>query len=115
MSSVYIRMFVEKAKASVKELKDTVLASSTYQTKTVGERTNPAARPICSGVYAILQNEKDRQSHLVYMITIPEKPDELQEEFGVHEKGSFVMSVRNPETPAPANFARKTPAEFPKE
>ncbi|KAF8461084.1 hypothetical protein BDZ91DRAFT_765927 [Kalaharituber pfeilii] len=107
--------FVEKAKCTIKELKDTVLTPSAYETKTRGERTRKPARPVAEGVYAILKNKRDRQSHLAYILTVPNEPDELQMDFGLQEKGSFIMSVRNPDIPAPANVAVKLPAEFPRD
>lgn len=35
------------------------------------------------------------------MLTLPSSPSELQDDFGLREKGAFVVSVRNPATPAP--------------
>jgi hypothetical protein len=49
------------------------------------------------------------------MLTIPAKLDEIQEDFGLKEKESFVISVRNPQTPAPPNAAIPDPAEYSKE
>lgn len=79
------------------------------------ERTDYPAQPIGEGVYAITKSDNERQSHFVYMLTIPEKPNELQEDFGLKEQGSFVISVRNPQTPSPPNAALPDPAEYPKE
>jgi hypothetical protein len=79
------------------------------------ERTDYPARPVAEGVYAITKSEHDRQSHFVYMLTIPEMPGELQEELGLKKKGSFVVSVRNPANPAPANVGIPEPADYPKE
>ena len=80
------------------------------------EHHNHAARPVCQGIYALLHDENERQTHLVYILTIPEEPDDLQKEFGIQEKkGSFVLSVRNPETPAPPNVGVSKKPEFSKE
>lgn len=71
--------------------------------------------PIGEGIYAITKSENERSSHLAYMLTIPETPDELQKEFGLKTRGSFVVNVRNPSTPAPPQAGIPDPAEFPKE
>lgn len=70
---------------------------------------------IGEGIYAITKSENERSSHLAYMLTIPETPDELQKEFGLKARGSFVVNVRNPSTPAPPQAGIPDPAEFPKE
>jgi len=106
--------FVEEPSATLQELRN-YLKGRTYQTKTVGERTDFPAQPIGEGVYAITKSNNERQSHFVYMLTIPTKPDELQEDFGLKEKESFVISVRNPQTPSPPNAAIPDPAEYSKE
>lgn len=49
------------------------------------------------------------------MLTVPEELGEIQDGFGLKHKGSFVVSVRNPENPAPANAAVPDPAEYSKE
>jgi len=79
------------------------------------ERTDFPALPVGEGVYAITKSDNERQSHFVYTLTIPEKPSELQEDFGLKEKGSFIISVRNPQMPAPPNAAIPEPAEYSKE
>lgn len=70
--------------------------------------------PIGQGIYAITKGENERSSHLAYILTIPGTPDELQEEFGLKARGSFVVNVRNPSTPA-LQAGIPDPAEFPKE
>ena len=79
------------------------------------ERTDFPAQPIGEGIYAIAKSDNERQSHFVYMLTIPEKPSELQQDFGLQEKGSFVISVRNPKTPAPPNAGIPEPAKYSQE
>lgn len=79
------------------------------------ERTDFPAQPVGEGVYAITESDNERQSHFAYMLTVPEKPNELQHDFGLQEKGSFVILVRNPATPRPQNAAVSDPAEYPKE
>jgi hypothetical protein len=49
------------------------------------------------------------------MLTIPETPNELQRDFGLKEKGSFVISVRNPDYPPLPGQGPQLKAEFPKQ
>lgn len=79
------------------------------------ERKNSAMEPIGEGIYAITRGKNERSSHLAYILTIPDAPDELQKEFGLKARGSFVVSVKNPSTPAPPQAGIPDPAAFPKE
>jgi hypothetical protein len=105
--------FVEKSGASYDEIKGQFLAGEEYETKTKGTRHTPAATPIGEGVYAITTT--GRESHLVYMITIPEKLGEVQKDLGVQEQGSFIISTKNPKYPAPASARLPKGPEYPKE
>lgn len=71
--------------------------------------------PIGEGIYAITKSEKERSSHLAYILTLPPAPDELQKEFGLKERGSFIVNTRNPAKPAPPQAGIPDPAEFPQE
>jgi hypothetical protein len=104
--------FVEKAGTSFDTLKETFLTSSDYATKTSGTSHRPAATPVGEGVYAITST--GRESHLAYMLTIPEKLGEVQREIGLKEKGSFIISTRNPEYPAPKTAQLPGAPEYPK-
>ena len=42
-----------------------------------------------------------RQLHLVYRLALPERPGPVQEALGIERQGNFVLSVKNPEKPAP--------------
>ncbi len=79
------------------------------------ERHDFPAIPVAEGVYAITKTDNERQSHFAYILTIPETPKELQEDLGLKQKGSFIVSARNPSTPAPPNAGIPAPAEYPKE
>ncbi|KAK4125361.1 hypothetical protein N657DRAFT_644230 [Parathielavia appendiculata] len=105
--------FVEKSNVSFQTLKDEFLASGDYQTKTAGTRHTPAATPVGEGVYAITST--GRTSHLVYILTLPEKLGEVQKEIGLKERGSFVISTKNPEFPGPQNARLPKAPEYPKE
>ena len=106
-------VFVEKASASYEEIKRDFLSGSDYETKTAGTRHSPAATPVGEGVYAMTTT--GRESHLVYMSTLPEKLDEVQEELGVKDKGSFIISTKNPKYPGPANTQLPEGPGYPKE
>ncbi|KAF2967070.1 hypothetical protein GQX73_g6498 [Xylaria multiplex] len=105
--------FVEKSDSSLKTIKEKFLSSSDYETKTVGTRHSPAATPAAEGVFAITTT--GRESHLVYMITLPSKLGEVQTELGLREKGSFIISTRNPQYHAPRGVAFSKGADYPKE
>lgn len=91
--------FVEKSHASFQTLKDEFISASDYVTKTAGVRHTPAATPVAEGTYAITTT--GRESHLAYMITLPDSLGEVQREIGLKEKGSFIVSTRNPQYEAP--------------
>lgn len=95
--------FVEKANQSMKDLQEKFIAGSTYQTSTRGERHIEEARPYAEGVYAITSTR--RASHLAYMLTIPSDIGEIQENFGLYQRGSFIVQSKNPKFPGPS-FAR---------
>lgn len=105
--------FVEKTGASFQQLKDEFLASNDYDTKTAGTRHTPAATPVAEGVYAITSTGSD--SHLAYILTLPEELGEVQKEIGLKPKGSFIISTRNPQYPPPNNARLPKGPEYPEE
>lgn len=105
-------IFVEKAKASMEDIKSS-FASSDYATKTAGTRHTPAATPIGEGVYAITTT--GRESHLAYILTIPSELSEVQKDVGLRERGSFVTSVKNPQYAGPANATLPEGPKYPQE
>lgn len=70
----------------------------------------PAATPFAEGVYAITST--GRESHLAYHITMP-AIGEIQKELGLNERGSYVVSAKNPTAPSPANATLSNPAQYP--
>uniref|UniRef100_A0A8H7K3W8 Uncharacterized protein n=1 Tax=Bionectria ochroleuca TaxID=29856 RepID=A0A8H7K3W8_BIOOC len=106
-------IFVEKSNASFKNLKKSFLAGADYETKTAGTRHTPAATPVGEGVYALTTT--GRESHLAYMLTIPEKLDSAQKDLGIKEKGSFIISTKNPNYGGPANARLPKNPKFPTE
>ena len=103
--------FVEKAGQSMKDLQENFIASSTYQTKTVGESTVEEARPYAEGVYAITTTK--RASHLAYELTIPAFLGEIQENFGLHHRGSWLVQSKNPKFPGPPTGQLPQDPDFP--
>jgi hypothetical protein len=95
--------FVEKANQSMKDLQEKFIAGSTYQTSTRGERHIEEARPYAEGVYALTSTR--RATHLAYVLTIPSEVGEIQDNFGLDQRGSFIVQSKNPKFPSPS-FAR---------
>jgi len=99
---------VEKS-ASIQDLQQQ-FSSSEYVTKTFGTRHVPPATPVAEGVYTIIS--KGQQSHLVYQITFP-SIGEVQRAFGLSEKGSYIVSAKNPKFPGPSNMPVAHPPQYP--
>lgn len=106
-------VFVEKTQQSFEDLKENFLRASDYATKTAGTRHSPAATPVGEGIYAITST--GRQSHLAYILTLPAELDEVQQDIGLRERGSFITSTKNPSHPSPANAGLPKGAEYPAE
>lgn len=106
-------VFVEKTTMSFKDLKDSFLSATDYETKTAGTRHTPAATPVGEGIYAITTT--GRESHLAYILTIPAEMSEVQRDIGLREKGSFVTSTKNPKYPGPTNANLPKGPDYPKE
>lgn len=103
--------FVEKAGQTMKDLQENFIASSTYQTATRGERTVEEARPYAEGVYALTSTK--RTTHLAYLLTIPSEPGEIQESFGLHRRGSWIVQSKNPKFPGPPFAQLPKEPEYP--
>jgi hypothetical protein len=104
--------YVDAVADSPKKLAQS-LQEQTYQTKTRGERHQPAARPAGEGVYRILKHGD--HTHLVYVLELPEDLDRVQHELGIGEEASYVLSVKNPDQGgAPqAGLSADRQAEYP--
>ena len=103
--------FVEKAGVSMKTLQDTFITGEHYETSTRGERSIPEAKPFAEGVYAITSTR--RASHLAYVLTIPPNVGELQHDFGVYQRGSWVIQSKNPKYPGPSYARLPHDPEYP--
>lgn len=108
--------FVEKVGTSMAELKDDFFKGSEYSTKTTGTNHTPNVSLVGEGVYAFTNTGGGRgAAHLVYMLTVPSSLGEVQQDIGLKEKGSFVISLKNPEAPGPANAQLPQKPDWPKE
>jgi hypothetical protein len=103
--------FVEKAGTSVKQLQEDFIAGDTYETSTRGTREIPEAKPYAEGVYAMTSTK--RATHIVYHITLPEKPGAIQEDFGLSERGSWLVQSKNPKFPSPPSARLPKEPEYP--
>ncbi|OGM39280.1 BTB domain transcription factor [Aspergillus bombycis] len=103
--------FVEKTGQTMKELQENFIAGEKYETLTHGERTVPEAKPYAEGVYAITSTE--RASHLAYILTIPGEVGPLQEDFGLHARGSWIVQSKNPKYPGPSSAQLPKDPEYP--
>lgn len=105
--------FVEKVTREAGDIEEQ-LRGETYETKTRGERHQPPARPAGEGVYALTRH--DDHTRLSYILELPEEPDEVQREMNIEEEASYVLSVKNPEKPAPrgAGLGEEREADYPK-
>ncbi|KAF2005913.1 tetrapyrrole biosynthesis, uroporphyrinogen III synthase [Amniculicola lignicola CBS 123094] len=106
--------FVEKGNTSIKDLKESFLQGSEYETKPQGSRHVDHPTPVGEGVYVLTRTE-DRTTHLAYSLTIPSKLGEMQEDLGIKEQGSFIISIKNPERAGPASTRLPQKPDFPKE
>lgn len=96
--------FVEKAGMSMKDLHEQFIAGGSYETSTRGERTKPEAKPYAEGVYAITSTK--RASHLAYILTVPSEAGDIQQDFGLHKRGSWILQSKNPKYPGPAQLPK---------
>lgn len=105
--------FVEAVSRKPEDIED-ALDEACYQTKTRGERTRPAARPVGEGVYRIVRHGD--HTHLVYALELPEEPGEVQDALNIEPQASYIISVKNPEalTPARAGLRARRKASFPR-
>jgi hypothetical protein len=104
--------FVEKAGVTLKTLQDSLIAEHHYLTQTRGERTRPEARPYAEGVYAIISSGP-RSSHLAYILTIPSEVGDVQHDFGLRSRGSFIIQTKNPKYPGPSYAQLPKSPEYP--
>lgn len=104
--------FVKRVGRNPEDVEDE-LDEEVYKTKTRGTRLLPAARPVGEGVYEIAKHGD--HTHLAYALELPKRTGKVQEGFNLEEEGSYIITVKNPEKPAPegAGLNEEQKAEFP--
>lgn len=90
--------FVDKVGRRPSQVED-LLDRHQYETATRGERVLSAARPAGQGVYAIVRH--GTHTHLAYVLEFPKEPGQVQSDLDIEKKGSYIVTVRNPDAPAP--------------
>ncbi|RZM78696.1 hypothetical protein [Leptolyngbya iicbica] len=91
--------FVETVTDSAKAL-EAGLRREVYETKTRGDRTQPAVRPVGEGVYQLVVDD-DGQTRLVYALELPHDLGPAQQALNINQTGNYVISIKNPEQPSP--------------
>lgn len=103
--------FVEKAHVTLNELLETFIAGKDYETKTHGSRTIPEAKLYAKGVYTI--TSALQCSYLAYILTDPKKLGPVQEDFGLHERGSWIVQSKNPKVFSPPSVSLQDSPDYP--
>lgn len=90
------------------------LGAREYTTKTRGVRHVPPVRPAAEGIYALVRHGD--HTHLAYVLELPEHRGRAERELNIEREASYVIAVRNPATPRPANAGldAERDAKFPK-
>ncbi|KAG6030789.1 hypothetical protein E4U41_007763 [Claviceps citrina] len=105
--------FVEKADASLEDLREGLLRGEDYETKTAGRRHRPGAVAVGEGVYVL--SWTGRESHLSYVVTVvPGQMGGLRRALRLGDRGSFIISSRNPGFEAPGGARLPEGPDFPK-
>lgn len=86
-------MFVEKFGVLFGEFKKEFFEGKDYEMKMVGYRYMFVVILVGEGVYVMISI--GCESYLVYMLIFLEKLDQVQKEFGLKDKGSFIFSMKN--------------------
>ncbi len=87
-----------KVAKSATELR-TQLGGESYTTKTRGKRIVESARAAGEGRYAIVKHGD--HTHLAYRLELPEETGMVQKAFDIEPQGSFILSIKNPDSPTP--------------
>jgi hypothetical protein len=65
-------------------------------------RKGDAARPVGEGKYAIIKHLD--HAELAYILELPKEPGEAQKELGIEKEASYIITVINPNKPAPKGY-----------
>lgn len=74
-----------------------------YETRTRGEREQPAVRPVGEAVYAVAR--VGRHTELAYVRSRPAETGDVQARVGFRDEASFVLAVKNPRSSSPPDAA----------
>jgi hypothetical protein len=77
--------------------------------------TDPEARPVGEGRYAIV--EHNNHTHLAYVLELPREPGRAQDVFRIRPEASYIIAIRNPQAdaPSPAGLRPDQRAKYPPE
>lgn len=105
--------FVDATKKDAKAMRDS-LQEEQYETKTRGTQTRPAARPAGEGVYALYR--ENGSTRLAYVLELPADPGAPQKAFNIEPEANFVITIKNPDKPSPAQagLQEAKEADYPK-
>lgn len=86
-----------------------------YATRTRGIRHVRPVRPAAEGIYALMRH--GNHTHLAYATELPEREGPAERALNIRRKASYVVAVRNPESPRPpgTGLDPEHAARFPKE
>lgn len=90
------------------------LGDNEYGTETRGIRKVASARPVAEGIYAIARHEG--HTLLAYVIELPQREGPAERELNIKREASYVIAVKNPDTPSRPNagLGPREEARFPK-
>ncbi len=103
--------FVEKVGESSAEMVEELERGPMHD----GFGTRRSARPAGEGVYAVARH--GNHTHLLYALELPAEPDEVQRELRIEKRGSYLLSVKNPQAGSPPSMGleEERKAHFPEE
>ncbi len=101
--------FVDETSRRPEELVDKLEAPAAEGKAPEALRRLP--RPAGEGRYALVEHED--HTHLAYALELPEWPGQVQQELGIKDQASYVISVKNPEQPSPMGLEDKP--QYPQE
>ncbi|CAG8712282.1 33437_t:CDS:1 [Racocetra persica] len=107
-------LLVDKVSADKKALLES-LEEKHYQTKTRGERIQPASHDLAEGKYLIVEHQG--HTHFCYQITNPAELKKEQREFNLQKEDDYLISVKNPQQPSPpgVGLGEKQKVNYPPE
>ena len=87
------------------------LAPREYATATRGERWVGAAKPVGEGRYQLVTHLD--HTELVYALELPKRLGPAPEEFGIRERASYILAVKNPAIAMSEFPSAREPARYP--